>query len=81
MEVVLKADPEVLLFPVGKAEGIPLSEQQVWQRWPGLSAVQQNRLRSIPSDLLNRPGPRIAEGLEALARAIHPEAFVGEPRP
>ena len=81
MEVVLKADPEVLLFPVGKAEGVPLSEQQVWQRWPGLSAVQQNRLRSIPSDLLNRPGPRIAEGLEALARAIHPEAFVVESQP
>jgi iron complex transport system substrate-binding protein len=81
MEVVLKADPEVLLFPVGKAEGIPPSEQQVWRQWPGLSAVQQGKLRSIPSDLLNRPGPRIGEGLEALARAIHPEAFAEEPRP
>jgi iron complex transport system substrate-binding protein len=81
MEAVLKADPEVLLFPVGKAEGISLSEQQAWRRWPGLAAVQQNRLRSIPSDLLNRPGPRIGEGLEALARAIHPEAFAVESRP
>lgn len=81
MEAVLQADPEVLLFPVGKAEGISLSEQQAWRRWPGLAAVQQNRLRSIPSDLLNRPGPRIGEGLEALARAIHPEAFAVEARP
>ena len=81
MEVVLKADPEVLLFPVGKAEGISPSEQQVWRQWRGLSAVQQGRLRSVPSDLLNRPGPRIGEGLEALARAIHPEVFGEEPRP
>ncbi|MEX5215708.1 MAG: cobalamin-binding protein [Nitrospiraceae bacterium] len=81
MEAVLKADPEVLLFPVGKTEGIPPSEQQVWRQWSGLSAVQQNRLRSIPSDLLNRPGPRIGEGLEALARAIHPEAFTNETKP
>lgn len=81
MEVVLKEDPEVLLFPVGKAEGISPGEQQVWKRWPDLSAVQQGRLRSVPSDLLNRPGPRIGDGLEALARAIHPEAFAGEPQP
>lgn len=81
MEVVLKEDPEVLLFPVGKTEGISPSEQQVWRQWSALSAVQQGRLRPIPSDLLNRPGPRIGEGLDALARAIHPEAFAEEPRP
>jgi iron complex transport system substrate-binding protein len=75
MEVVLREDPDVLIFPVGKVESVPLSEQQVWQQWPALSAVKHGRLRHVPSDLLNRPGPRIAEGLEALARAIHPEAF------
>jgi iron complex transport system substrate-binding protein len=42
-----------------------------------LSAVKHGRLRHVPSDLLNRPGPRIGDGLEALARAIHPEAFTG----
>ena len=29
----------------------------------------------IPNDLLNRPGPRIVQGVEALARIFHPEAF------
>jgi iron complex transport system substrate-binding protein len=77
MEVVLREDPDVLLFPVGKVESVPLNEQNVWQQWPGLSAVQHGRLRHVPSDLLNRPGPRIGDGLEALARAIHPEAFTG----
>jgi len=28
--------------------------------------------------LVDRPGPRIVEGLELLARAIHPEVFTGE---
>ena len=77
MEVVVREDPDVLIFPVGKVESVPLSEQQVWQQWPALSAVKQGRLRHVPSDLLNRPGPRIGDGLEALARAIHPEAFPG----
>lgn len=75
MEVVLKEDPEIIVFPVGKAEGIPPGEQQLWQRWTSLSAVKQGRLHQIPADLLNRPGPRIVEGLERLVRIIHPEVF------
>ena len=79
LEEVLKEDPELLIFPIGSAESIPQSEQQQWQRWATLSAVKHRRFHQIAADLLNRPGPRIAQGLEALARIIHPEAF--DPRP
>lgn len=75
MEEVLKQDPEVILFPVGKAETVSDEEQRAWRRWTSMSAVKQGRFAGIPSDLVNRPGPRIGEGLEALARAIHPEAL------
>jgi iron complex transport system substrate-binding protein len=73
LESVLKEDPQVLIFPVGSAESIPESEQQEWNRWSGLSAVRTQQLRHVSSDALNRPGPRVIEGLEHLARAIHPE--------
>lgn len=75
IEAVLKADPEWILFPVGSAEGIPEGEQQRWHRWATVSAVKHERFHRIPSDLLNRPGPRIVDGLELLARTLHPEAF------
>jgi iron complex transport system substrate-binding protein len=75
MEAVLKEDPEVIVFPIGQAEGISPAEQQQWQRWTSLSAVKQGRLYQIPADVLNRPGPRIVVGLEELARIIHPEIF------
>ena len=75
METVLEEDPEVLIFPVGSTEGVPESERQSWSRWTGLSAVRHRRLHVVSSDVLNRPGPRVVEGLELLARAIHPEAF------
>jgi iron complex transport system substrate-binding protein len=81
MEAVLKEDPEIIIFPVGKAEGIPLSEQQEWLRWTSVSAVKQGRLHQIPADVLNRPGPRIVDGLEALARIIHPEVFSARNEP
>jgi iron complex transport system substrate-binding protein len=75
MEMVLQENPEVLLFPAGSVESIPSSEQQQWQRWTSLSAIQHQRIHEVSANLLNRPGPRIVEGLEHLARAIHPQAF------
>lgn len=75
LEAVLKEDPELLLFPVGAAEGVPESEQQQWERWTTLSAVQHRRFHHISSNLLNRPGPRLVNGLEELARILHPEIF------
>jgi len=75
LEEAIRQDPEIIVFPVGTTEGIPETEQQRWQRWPTMSAVKQGRFYRISSVLLDRPGPRIVEGLEALARSIHPEAF------
>ena len=75
LETVLKEDPEVLIFPVGSSESVPKSEQAEWNRWENLSAVRNRQFRDVSSDALNRPGPRVVEGLEHLARAIHPEAY------
>ena len=75
METVLKQDPEVLIFPSGEVETVPRSEQQQWRRWDSLSAVKHQRFHEVSSSLLNRPGPRVVDGLEQLARAIHPEVF------
>ncbi|HLZ34921.1 MAG TPA: helical backbone metal receptor [Nitrospira sp.] len=80
MEVVQALDPEIIVFPVGASEGIPVEEQQHWRRWSNLSAVKRDRFVVVPSVLLDRPGPRIVEGLELLAQAIHPEAFEGGSR-
>ena len=72
MEVVLQENPEILVFPTGKAEGISDSEQQTWRKWSTLTAVKRGNLRQIPADLLNRPGPRIGKALELLADLFHP---------
>lgn len=77
METVLQEDPEVLVFPVGKAEGISESEQQTWRQWSTMTAVKRGRLHQISADWLNRPGPRIAKGLESLAAILHPEESAG----
>lgn len=41
----------------------------------GLKAVKKRRLEIVPVGPVTRPGARVAEGLEAVARALHPDAF------
>jgi iron complex transport system substrate-binding protein len=40
-----------------------------------LDAVRKKRMVIVPAKLVNRAGPRVAQGLEAIARALHPDAF------
>jgi iron complex transport system substrate-binding protein len=40
-----------------------------------LKAVRAGRLVVVPADKVTWPGPNVANGLEAIARALHPDAF------
>jgi len=40
-----------------------------------LRAVKNDNLFEIDNNMLDRQGPRLAEGLKALAEIIHPDAF------
>ncbi|WP_454061183.1 ABC transporter substrate-binding protein [Candidatus Nitrospira salsa] len=75
MEEVLRQNPDILLFPVGQSEGISQAEQDRWKRWTTLMAVKEQKLFQVQSDLLNRPGPRIIEGLRQLVRFLHPDVL------
>ena len=44
-----------------------------WQHLTLLPAVRQGRVHAVDGDLVHRPGPRIVDGLRALARLLHPE--------
>ncbi|MGH7266918.1 MAG: ABC transporter substrate-binding protein, partial [Candidatus Rokuibacteriota bacterium] len=53
------------------------SLDQRLREWPHLAllpAVRAGRVHGIDGDLLHRAGPRIVQGIEALARLLHPEA-------
>lgn len=77
LEELVAADPELILL--GDAAYDPsITAESVAERqgWDDMTAVQEGRVLPLPEDvLITRPGPRIVEGLEALARAIHPGAL------
>lgn len=44
--------------------------------WAELTAVRKKRVVALQEDVLLRPGPRIADGVDVLARTLHPEATI-----
>ncbi len=77
LEELVAADPELILL--GDATYDPtITPETVAQRqgWETMTAVDDGRVVVVSEDVvITRPGPRIVDGLEALARAIHPDAF------
>ena len=43
-----------------------------WRRWPSIPAVESHRIHIVESAILNRFSPRLVDGLEDLARLLHP---------
>jgi iron complex transport system substrate-binding protein len=68
-EVIILADHSTGTSTAGR----PSPEK--WQRLASMPAIRAGRLHSADLSLLHRYGPRVPEGLEMLARIIHPEAF------
>ena len=75
MEEVLKRSPEVILISSMNPKGNYEKVVQEWSRWKMIPAVQHGRIHLMDSDLIDRPSPRIIEGLEEMARLFHPERF------
>jgi iron complex transport system substrate-binding protein len=72
-EYVVAKAPQVII-----EAGMGSERDQIAKHWADLKsipAVQQGRVYRYPSDKILRPGPRIGEGLEEIARLVHPECF------
>ena len=74
-EEILKRSPEVILISSMNPKGDYKRILREWDRWQMIPAVKHGRIHLINSDLVDRPSPRIVEGLEEMARFIHPERF------
>ena len=79
---VFEADPDVLvLMPCGFEVGRAAREAYFLPELPGwldLSAVRTGRVWVVDANsFFSRPAPRLVEGVEILARILHPETFLG----
>jgi len=73
-EELVRQDPEIIIL--GDANyGVSVDSVKARPGWSTLTAVKKGAIYPIDDNLVSRPGPRIVDGLEALARLVHPELF------
>jgi iron complex transport system substrate-binding protein len=72
-ESALAARPEAIIMPTGT--GMDEGNREVAEALKKSPAALEKRVYGINGDYLSRPGPRLVDGLEQLAHALHPEAF------
>jgi len=65
-EAVLAADPQVIVS-TDDTIADPIAQ---WKRWPRMQAVRSATVYSLPSDLVTRASPRLAEGVSVTCRAL-----------
>jgi len=74
-EAIIAADPEVIILGDGKFPGGTPDEVKRRPGWGTISALKSGRVYPVDDDLVSRPGPRVVEGLEQIARLLYPELF------
>ena len=74
LEQIVVANPSIILL--GDAMwGVTPESVMARAGWETIEAVKSNQIFPIDDNLISRPGPRLVDGLEALAKALHPGLF------
>ena len=72
-ESALASQPEAIIM--ASFDSMNKESMQVADSLKNSPAVKSGRIYGINGDYLSRPGPRLINGLEEMARKLHPEAF------
>lgn len=77
-EAILEADPDIIIVPVdqysqGAFDGFMKGSNQSWMQ--GVKAMKNGKVYAINADIISRQSPRVVDGVQAMAKDIHPELF------
>ena len=74
LEQVVAANPKMIVLGDSNFGTTPDSVK-ARAGWDVLEAVKTNQIFPFDDNLVSRPGPRLVDGLEQLAKLLHPELF------
>ena len=75
VETLIARAPEAIIEIRANAPKDVEAERRAWQTLTTVPAVRNARIHFLAGEHLVVPGPRIAEGVEAFARVLHPDTF------
>jgi len=73
-EELVKQNPDIIVLG-DSLYGVTADAVAQRAGWNKLTAVQKKAIYTFDDNLVSRPGPRLIDGLEQLAKLIHPELF------
>jgi iron complex transport system substrate-binding protein len=73
-EEVIKRNPDLIATTVHLTSD-PVAEIKGRQGWQDLDAVQQGEVYQLDEEIMTRPGPRIGQAVELVAKIAYPELF------
>lgn len=75
IEEVIKRNPDAIMGPDTHGEALTADQVATRPGWETIKAVQDGRIYVFDGDITSRAGPRIVDGLEMIAHALHPDRF------
>ncbi len=73
-EVLITQNPDIIVLG-DSAYGVTPDSLSKRPGWEAIAAVKNNKIYPFDDNLVSRPSPRLVDGLEALAKIVHPELF------
>ncbi len=75
IETLLTRQPDYIVLGDNTYGGVTPEQVKARTGWGAIKAVQDGKIYIFDDNTVSRPGPRLVDGLEAMARLIHPELF------
>ena len=75
LEELVAQDPQIIVLGSFTFGGQTPETVAARDGWQDIDAVQNGTVYTFDDNLVSRPGPRVVDGLEALALLIHPELY------
>lgn len=75
VEALIARQPELIVLGDNTYGGVTPDQVKARTGWEALKAVQQGHIFIFDDNLVSRPGPRLVDGLEAMAKLLHPDLF------
>jgi iron complex transport system substrate-binding protein len=74
VEQLLVKNPDIIILG-DFAYGVTIEKLKQRAGWSTLKAVKDGKIATFDDNTVSRPGPRLVDGLETMAKLFHPELF------
>ncbi len=75
VEELITQNPDIIILGDFTWGNVTPEDVAARESWVDITAVQNNAIHTFDDNLVSRPGPRLVDGLEAMALLLHPELF------